>query len=106
LVWAPFTPVAYSFLQSGLAPDEQQQVVTLWTTGSMVAAPLGLTIGGPLVELAGTIGGLVLSGGLTLLLVPIAAFAVLRRRGSRRASRNSDQTDQESRSAISKPQLV
>jgi MFS family permease len=36
LVWAPFTPVAYSFLQSGLAPDEQQQVVTLWTTGSMV----------------------------------------------------------------------
>jgi MFS family permease len=79
LVWAPFTPVAYSFLQSGLAPDEQQQVVTLWTTGSMVAAPLGLTIGGPLIELAGTTGGLVLSGGLTLLLVPIAALAVLRR---------------------------
>jgi hypothetical protein len=22
LVWAPFTPVAYSFLQSGLEPDE------------------------------------------------------------------------------------
>jgi membrane associated rhomboid family serine protease len=42
LVWAPFTPVAYSFLQSGLASHEQQQVVTLWTTGSMVAAPLGL----------------------------------------------------------------
>lgn len=79
LVWAPFTPVAYSFLQSGLAPDEQQQVVTLWTTGSMVAAPLGLAIGGPLIELAGTTGGLALSGGLTLLLVPIAAFAVLRR---------------------------
>jgi predicted MFS family arabinose efflux permease len=78
LVWAPFTPVAYSFLQSGLAPDEQQQVVTLWTTGSMVAAPLGLLIGGPLVALAGTAGGLVLSGGLTLLLVPTAAFAVLR----------------------------
>jgi MFS family permease len=78
LVWAPFTPVAYSFLQSGLAPDEQQQVVTLWTTGAMVAAPLGLLIGGPLIELAGTTGGLVLSGWLTLLLVPIAAFAVLR----------------------------
>src|SRR5262245_34926018 len=78
LVWAPFTPVAYSFLQSDLAPDEQQQVVTLWTTGATVAAPLGLMIGGPLIELAGTTGGLVLSGGLTLLLVPIAAFAVLR----------------------------
>jgi MFS family permease len=79
LVWAPFTPVAYSFLQSGLEPDEQQQVVTLWTTGSMVAAPLGLTVGGPLIEWAGTNGGLVLSGGLTLLLLPIAALAVLRR---------------------------
>ncbi|MEU8148798.1 MFS transporter [Nonomuraea sp. NPDC048901] len=79
LVWAPFTPVAYSFLQSGLEPDEQQQVVTLWTTGSTVAAPLGLIVGGPLIELAGSTGGLVLSGGLTLLLLPIAALAVLRR---------------------------
>ena len=79
LVWAPFTPVAYSFLQSGLEPDEQQQAVTLWTTGSMVAAPLGLMAGGPLIELAGSTGGLALSGGLTLLLLPIAALAVLGR---------------------------
>jgi MFS family permease len=79
LVWAPFTPVAYSFLQSGLQSDEQQQVVTLWTTGSMVAAPLGLMVGGPLIELAGISGGLALSGGLTLLLLPIAALAVLGR---------------------------
>ena len=79
LVWAPFTPVAYSFLQSGVEPHEQQQVVTLWTTGSMVAAPLGLAAGGPLIELAGTSGGLVLSGVLTLLLVPVAALAVLGR---------------------------
>jgi MFS family permease len=79
LVWAPFTPVAYSFLQSSLEPHEQQQVVTLWTTGSMVAAPLGLTAGGPLIEFAGTSGGLVLSGVLTLLLLPIAALAVLAR---------------------------
>jgi MFS family permease len=79
LVWAPFTPVAYSFLQSGLEPDEQQQVVTLWTTGSSVAAPLGLTAGGPLIALAGIAGGLVLSGALTVLLLPIAALAVLGR---------------------------
>src|SRR4029453_10975460 len=79
LVWAPFTPVAYSFLQSGLKPDEQQQVVTLWTTGATVAAPLGLIVGGPLIALTGSTGGLVLSGGLTLLLLPIAALAVLRR---------------------------
>jgi MFS family permease len=82
LVWAPFNPVAYSFLQSGLEPDEQQQVVTLWTTGSMVAAPLGLTVGGPLIELAGNTGGLALSGALTLLLLPIAALAVLGKRPS------------------------
>jgi len=79
LVWAPFTPIAYSFLQSGIRADEQQQVVTLWTTGSAVAAPLGLAVGGPLIELAGITGGLVLSGGLTLLLLPIAAMAVLGR---------------------------
>ena len=79
LVWAPFTPVAYSLLQSGLEPNEQQQVVTLWTTGSMVAAPLGLVVGGLLIDLAGSTGGFVLSGGLTLLLLPIAALAVLRR---------------------------
>lgn len=79
LVYAPFTPVAYSFLQAGLAPGEQQQVVTLWTTGATVAAPLGLALGGPLIELAGSTGGLVLSGVLTLLLLPIAARAVLGR---------------------------
>jgi MFS family permease len=79
LVWAPFTPVAYTFLQSGLKPDEQQQVVTLWTAGATVAAPLGLIVGGPLILLAGSTGGLVLSGGLTLLLLPIAAWAVLGR---------------------------
>ncbi|MFJ7216940.1 MFS transporter [Amycolatopsis sp. NPDC098790] len=79
LVYAPFTPVAYSFLQSGLAPGEQQPVVTLWTTGATVAAPLGLALGGPLIELTGTTGGLVLSGVLTLLLLPIAARAVLGR---------------------------
>jgi hypothetical protein len=45
----------------------------------MVAAPLDLTVGGPLIELAGRTGGLALSGGLTLLVLPIAALAVLRR---------------------------
>jgi hypothetical protein len=77
LVWAPFTPLADGVLRSGLQPQEQQQVVTRWTTGSMVAAPLGLTAAGPLIALAGTAGGLVLSGVLTLLLLPIAALAVL-----------------------------
>ncbi|GGN73168.1 hypothetical protein GCM10011579_051020 [Streptomyces albiflavescens] len=77
LIWAPFTPVAYSFLQSGLGPGEQQPVVTLWTTGSTVAAPLGLLAGGPLIALTGIHTSLVLSGLLTLLLAPLAAWGVL-----------------------------
>ncbi|MEV0404937.1 MFS transporter [Actinoallomurus sp. NPDC050550] len=79
LIWAPFTPVAYSFLQSGLRPTEQQPVVTLWTTGSTVAAPLGLLAGGPLIALTGVDTSLFLSGLLTLLLAPLAAWSVLTR---------------------------
>ena len=100
LVWAPFTPVVFSFIQSGLASNEQQQVVTLWTTISMVSAPLGLVIGGPLIALTGVIGGLVVSGVLTMLLLPIAALAVLKR------TRNPDtpaEVDAADRSGIEKP---
>lgn len=86
LVWAPFTPVAYSYLQSDLRADEQQPVVTLWTTGSMVASPLGLLAGGPLIALAGVRTSLVASGVLTLLLVPAAAGAVLGRGAERPAA--------------------
>ncbi|WP_078629076.1 MFS transporter [Streptomyces sp. 142MFCol3.1] len=78
LVWAPFTPIAYSFLQSGLRDDEQQPVVTLWTTGSTVAAPLGLLAGGPLIALTGLRTSLVLSGLLTMLLAVLAAWSVAR----------------------------
>ncbi|MEU8727382.1 MULTISPECIES: MFS transporter [Streptomyces] len=77
LVWAPFTPVVYSFVQSALRPDEQQPVVTLWVAGSTLAAPLGLAAGGPLIEYVGTRGGLALSGLLTLLLVPLAGVGLL-----------------------------
>ncbi|MEU3660020.1 MFS transporter [Streptomyces sp. NPDC032940] len=77
LVWAPFTPVVFSFVQSALRPDEQQPVVTLWVAGSTLAAPLGLAAGGPLIEYVGTRGGLALSGLLTLLLVPLAGVGLL-----------------------------
>lgn len=100
LVWAPFTPVVFSFIQSGLASNEQQQVVTLWTTISMVSAPLGLVIGGPLIALTGVIGGLVLSGVLTMLLLPIAALAVLKRTSRPAAPAEDDAAD---RSGIEKP---
>ncbi|MFI7099071.1 MFS transporter [Streptomyces sp. NPDC050161] len=83
LVWAPFIPVAFSFIQSELGPDEQQPVVTLWVAGSTLAVPLGLAAGGPVIDAVGSRGGLALSGALTLALIPLAGvglFAVRRKR--------------------------
>ena len=78
LIYAPFTPVAYSLVQSRLGPDQQQPVITLWAAGSAVAAPIGLVIAGPLVQLTGVRGGLLTSAALTLALVPAAAHALFR----------------------------
>jgi predicted MFS family arabinose efflux permease len=46
LVYAPFTPIPYSLVQSKLRPDEQQPVMTLWSAGLAIAAPIGLLLGG------------------------------------------------------------
>lgn len=72
LLYAPFTPVAYSLVQSRLQPEQQQPVLTLWAAGSAVAAPVGLTLSGPLVQLVGIRSGLLISAALTLSLVPAA----------------------------------
>jgi MFS family permease len=72
IVYAPFTPVAYSLLQSRLTPDQQQPVLTLWAAGSALAAPIGLVLSGPLIQLAGIRAGLLISAALTLALVPAA----------------------------------
>ncbi|MGV9847721.1 MFS transporter [Streptomyces sp. NPDC003442] len=82
-IYAPFTPIAYTFVQSELPPHEQQPVITLWTTGSTLAAPIGLPLSGPLVSALGARGGLLLSAALTLVLVPFAAKGLL---GPRRAA--------------------
>lgn len=82
LIWAPFTPVVYSFVQSMLRADEQQPVVMVWTAGSAVAGPIGLVLGGPLVNQVGSRGGLVVSAVLTLALVPAAALGLSRRPGT------------------------
>jgi predicted MFS family arabinose efflux permease len=76
LVYAPFTPVVYTLVQSMLAADEQQPVITLWTAGAVLAAPLGLALGGPLVQEVGTRGGLAVSALLTIALVPLAAVGL------------------------------
>jgi Transmembrane secretion effector len=84
LIWAPFTPVVYSFVQSMLDADEQQPVVMVWTAGSAVAGPIGLALGGPLVNQAGPRGGLAVSALLTLALVPLAALGLTRSAGTGR----------------------
>lgn len=74
LIYAPFTPVAYSLVQRNLTPAEQQPVLTLWVTGATIAAPLGLMLGGPLVEAAGVRGALYASAVVTAILACIAAI--------------------------------
>jgi hypothetical protein len=76
LVYAPFTPVAYTFVQSLLTPDEQQPVVTLWSAGALLAGPLGLGIAGPLVSGIGARGGLIVSALLTVGLTPFASIGL------------------------------
>lgn len=78
LIYAPFTLVVYTIVQRVLAPAEQQPVLTLWTAGSNLAAPLGLALGGPLVQAVGTEGGLIVSALLTIALVPLAAAGLHR----------------------------
>lgn len=84
LVYAPFTPVAYSLIQSLLDPHQQQPVLTLWAAGTAVAAPIGLLLGGPLIQIAGIRGGLLASALLTLALVPAAARSAQRNRRTQR----------------------
>ncbi|WP_249227386.1 MFS transporter [Kutzneria sp. CA-103260] len=94
LVYAPFTPVVYTFVQRMLAPDEQQPVITLWTAGSVLAAPVGLALSGPLVQGVGPRGGLVVSAVLTIALVPLAAAGLrARRRDGERSTRIAPRSD-------------
>jgi len=85
LIYAPFTPVAYSLVQSRLRPEQQQPVLTLWGAGSAIAAPIGLLLSGPLIQVTGIRPGLYVSAALTLALVPAAAQS-LRQRTRRQVS--------------------
>jgi MFS family permease len=77
-IYGPFLAVAYTLLQGFLTPDDQQPVFALWAAGITLAFPLGLAVGGPLVTAAGPRGGILVSAGITALLVP-AAWRWLRR---------------------------
>ena len=80
LIYAPFTPIAYTYVQSMLTPDEQQPVITLWAAGAVLAAPIGLALAGPLVSAAGARDAMIISALLTIALVPLAAGSLRRAR--------------------------
>lgn len=79
-IYAPFTPVAYTYVQSLLSDEEQRPVITLWTTGATVASPVGLLASGPLVSALGARGALTVSALITVALVPIATWGLHARR--------------------------
>ncbi|TCO55735.1 hypothetical protein [Actinocrispum wychmicini] len=81
MIYAPFTPVVYTFVQVVLKPDEQLPVITLWTAGSVLAAPVGLAVAGPLIQAVGARGGLIVSALLTIALVPLATVGLRGRAG-------------------------
>ncbi|MEU4212423.1 MFS transporter [Streptomyces sp. NPDC026206] len=72
VIYAPFTPVAYSYLYTFLSEEEEQPVITLWSTVSTLAAPLGLVAAGPLIYVVGGRGSIFLSAFITLALSLIA----------------------------------
>ena len=75
LIYAPFTPITYTYVQSMLTPDEQQPVITLWAAGAVLAAPVGLALAGPLVSAAGARDAMIISALLTIALVPLPPAA-------------------------------
>jgi MFS family permease len=77
LLWAPFSPVAYTLIQGEVGPEEQQPVVTLWTAVLLTSAPLGLAVGGPLVTRLGATSTLWASSVATLTLAALAAAVLV-----------------------------
>jgi predicted MFS family arabinose efflux permease len=89
VLWAPFIPLVYTLVQGELSADEQQPVLTIWTAIIIAAAPLGLTLGGPLVTALGATGTLWTSAGSTLALGAIALVTLALTRSAERARSGS-----------------
>lgn len=70
VIYGPFGAIAYTFLQENLAEPEQQPVISLYSAGITLAAPLGLGTAGPLIAVLGARGGLLCSAALTAVLAP------------------------------------
>jgi predicted MFS family arabinose efflux permease len=82
VLWAPFIPVVYTVVQGAVTTDEQQPVLTIWTAIILTAAPLGLTLGGPLVTALGATATLWTSAVATLTLGATALASLILARGA------------------------
>jgi MFS family permease len=83
LVYGPFIPLTYALFQSIATTASLPSVLAARSAALVVAAPLGMAIGGPIVAGIGAGWTLSASGGATVLLA--AAAAVLWQPGHRSA---------------------
>ena len=72
LVYGPFTALTYALFQSITTTANLPRVLAARSAALIVAAPLGMAIGGPLIASLGARGTLGASGGATVLLAALA----------------------------------
>jgi MFS family permease len=68
LIYGPFIPLTYALFQSTTPATNLPEVLAARSAVVMIATPLGMAIGGPLVASLGATGTLVASGAATVLL--------------------------------------
>ncbi|MGI8572053.1 MAG: MFS transporter [Solirubrobacteraceae bacterium] len=72
LIYGPFTALTYALFQSITTTANLPSVLAARSAALIVAAPLGMAIGGPIVASVGARGTLSASGGATVLLAAVA----------------------------------
>ena len=75
LIYGPFIPLTYSIFQSAAPTANLPSVLAARSAFTVVAAPLGTALGGPLVGAFGAAATLTASGGATVLLAGATALA-------------------------------
>jgi hypothetical protein len=88
LLYAPYTALSATLFQRGSPPALLSQVLAARGALTVLAAPLGTALGGPLVAFVGASNTLIASGAATILLGLIAtvALSARQRAGQRRRS--------------------
>lgn len=80
LIYGPFVPLTYTLFQSATTTANLPTVLAARSAFTMIAAPLGTAIGGPLVGALGASGTLTASGAATVLLAATSTLLWRKRR--------------------------